>query len=84
MEMRKALGEEMEKLMRADERVCLFNADLANVVGLGKFRELFPDRAYDVGIARMMAMSSNGMWVPPLVAAVTPGSVPMIFTFCLA
>ena len=74
MEMRKALGEEMEKLMRADERVCLFNADLANVVGLGKFRELFPDRAYDVGIAEAnMTSVAAGM--------ASYGFVPFIVSF---
>ena len=62
IEMRKALGEEMARLMREDERVCLFNADLANVTGLGGFRELFPDRAYDVGIAE--ANMTSVVWRP--------------------
>lgn len=74
IEMRKALGEEMARLMREDKRVCLFNADLANVTGLGGFRELFPDRAYDVGIAEAnMTSVAAGM--------ATYGFIPFIVSF---
>ena len=36
------------------------------------------------GMLRMIAMSSNGMWVLPLSAVVMPGSEPTILTFCFA
>jgi hypothetical protein len=36
------------------------------------------------GITRMRVRSSKGMWVPPLKAAQTPGSVPTSFTLSLA
>ena len=36
------------------------------------------------GMDRTVPMSSKDMWVPPFNSAAMPGSVPTIFTFCLA
>lgn len=51
MEMRKVLIEELEKLMAANDKICFLDADLAAASGSKKLHTLFPDRAFDVGIA---------------------------------
>lgn len=51
MAMRDVLCEELSKLMQADDKVVVIDADLAKADGTFKLRERFPDRAFDVGIA---------------------------------
>lgn len=51
MEMRKVLIEELEKLMAVNDKICFLDADLAAASGSKKLHTLFPDRAFDVGIA---------------------------------
>lgn len=51
MAMRDVLCEELSKLMQADDKVVVIDADLAKADGTFKLREHFPDRAFDVGIA---------------------------------
>lgn len=51
MEMRKALVEELEKLMRENEKICFLDADLSAAGGTKKLHETFPDRAINIGIA---------------------------------
>jgi len=49
-EMRAALGDALNKLMDADERIVLVNADLAGALGTKAVAKAHPDRCYDVGI----------------------------------
>ena len=74
MEMRKVFAAELEKIMAENEKVCFLDADLAKAGGTMKLRELFPDRAFDVGIAEAnMASVAGGMSAY--------GMIPFISTF---
>ena len=74
MEMRQVFVEELERLMKADERVCVIDADLARASGTLKLREIFPERALDVGVAEAnMASVAAGM--------ASYGYIPFITTF---
>lgn len=52
MEMRKAFCNYMLSAMAQDKRLCVLDADLGNADGTLPLRKEFPDRAFDVGIAR--------------------------------
>lgn len=51
MEMRKAYAAELEKLMRADEKIVTVDADVGKALGTENFKNLFGARCIDVGIA---------------------------------
>ncbi len=50
-------GETMIELARKDERVIAITAAMPDGTGLNKFREEFPDRLFDVGIAEQHAVT---------------------------
>lgn len=78
MEMRKAFCNYMLSAMAEDERLCVLDADLGNADGTLPLRKVFPDRAFDVGIAEQnMASIAAGLS--------SYGFVPFITTFaCFA
>ena len=51
MEVRKVFEATLEKMMRENENIVMLDADLAKAGGTFGLREIFPDRAFDVGIA---------------------------------
>ena len=51
MEVRKVFAATLEKMMRENENIVMLDADLAKAGGTFGLREIFPDRAFDVGIA---------------------------------
>ena len=62
MEMRKVFAAELEQLMHKNKKICLIDADLAKASGTMKLREVFPNRAFDVGIAEQnMASVAAGL-----------------------
>lgn len=78
MEMRKAFSSYLQTAMAEDERLCVIDADLANADGTLGLRKLYPERAFDVGIAEQnMASIAAGMS--------SYGFIPFITTFaCFA
>ena len=60
-------GEELCRLAEQDERICAITAAMSDGTGLEPFREKFPDRFFDVGIAEEHAvtfaagLAANGM-----------------------
>jgi len=62
MELREVFASELEKLMAADPRVCVVDADLAKASGTLYLRDRFPDRAFDAGAAEAnMASIAAGL-----------------------
>ncbi len=62
MEMRKAFCNYMLSAMAEDERLCVLDADLGNADGTLPLRKVFPERAFDVGIAEQnMASIAAGL-----------------------
>ena len=55
-----SFGECMMELAAEDSRVCAITAAMPGGTGLLKFREKFPDRTFDVGIAEEHAVSMAG------------------------
>ena len=53
-------GDEMISLAEADPRVCAITAAMPGGTGLLRFRERFPERLFDVGIAEEHAVSMAG------------------------
>ncbi|MBC8377574.1 MAG: 1-deoxy-D-xylulose-5-phosphate synthase [Planctomycetes bacterium] len=51
-----AFGDAITELGEADKRVVAITAAMPDGTGLGRFREKFPDRYYDVGIAESVAI----------------------------
>ncbi len=61
-EMRTLMAETLVDLMAKDERIAVIDADLAKASGTIKIRDIYPDRAFDVGIAEAnMASVAAGM-----------------------
>ena len=60
-------GEELCRLAEQDDRICAITAAMSDGTGLEPFREKFPDRFFDVGIAEEHAvtfaagLAANGM-----------------------
>lgn len=60
-------GSTLVSLAQSDNRICAVTAAMQDAVGLKSFKELFPDRCYDVGIAEEHAvtfaagLAANGM-----------------------
>ena len=55
-----SFGETMVELARTDKRVCAITAAMPGGTGLLKFRDAFPKRLFDVGIAEEHAVSMAG------------------------
>jgi len=53
-----AFGDALVELAKADERVVAITAAMPDGTGLVKFRRMFPDRCYDVGIAESVAVDT--------------------------
>ena len=53
-------GKTMEELASEDSRVCAITAAMPGGTGLLGFREKFPERLFDVGIAEEHAVSMAG------------------------
>jgi 1-deoxy-D-xylulose-5-phosphate synthase len=51
-----AFGESLTALAQQDERIVAITSAMCDGTGLGEFREKFPDRFYDVGIAESAAV----------------------------
>lgn len=51
MDLRQVLANELAKLMREDDRICVLDADLAKPNGTFPLYKEFPNRCFDVGIA---------------------------------
>ncbi len=51
IEMRAVFASELKKLMEADDKVMVLDADLAKASGTIGLRDIFPERAIDIGIA---------------------------------
>lgn len=60
MALRDVLCEELAKLMQNDEKVVVIDADLAKADGTYNLRKMFPERAFDVGIAEANMTSIAG------------------------
>ena len=62
MEMRAVYAEELAKLMTADRRVCVLDADLAKASGTRALYERFPRQMFDCGVAEQnMASIAAGL-----------------------
>ena len=55
-----AFGSTMLELAQADPRICAITAAMPGGTGLLKFKETYPDRLFDVGIAEEHAVSMAG------------------------
>ena len=55
-----SFGDTMIELAKADKRVCAITAAMPGGTGLLKYRDLFPKRLFDVGIAEEHAVSMAG------------------------
>jgi transketolase len=76
VEMKAIFAAELEKLMAADERVVVLDADLARANGTLGLRRKFPDRAIDVGLQEQnMASVAAGL--------ASYGFIPFITSFCV-
>ncbi len=53
-------GQTVTALGKLDNRVCGISAAMTTATGLGRFREAFPKRTFDVGIAEEHAVSMAG------------------------
>lgn len=62
-----AMGQELTLLAKDDMRICAITAAMCDGTGLNRFRETFPERFFDVGIAEEHALTfaaglaANGM-----------------------
>jgi transketolase len=73
-EMRVVLMETLREAMKNDERIAVIDADLARANGTLPLHEIYPDRAFDVGIAEQnMASIAAGM--------ASCSMIPFILTF---
>lgn len=76
MEMRQVFGEQLEKLMRQNEKIVVLDADLGKSNGTFPLRKVFPDRALDVGIAEAnmtgMAAGMTSFGMIPFVCTFAP------------
>ena len=74
-EMRAVLAEGLTAMMQANENIVVIDADLARANGTLALHNIFPDRAFDVGIAEQnMASVAAGM--------ASYGFIPFIGSFC--
>lgn len=73
-EMRLAYSDALIERGRADERICVVEADLMGSSSTGRFQKLFPERTIDVGVAE-----ANMIGVAAGLAAM--GKIPFTHTF---
>jgi transketolase len=72
MQMREVFFELLNEAMKNDKRICVLDADLAKANGTIQLREIYPDRAIDVGIAEQnMASVAAGMSAYGLIPFIT-------------
>lgn len=78
MEMRQVLFETMKYIMKNNENVVFMDADLAEANGTMGLREIYPDRAFDVGISEAnmasMAAGMSAYGMNPYICTFTPFS----------
>ena len=74
MEFRQVLANQLSKLMKLDETICILDADLAKPNGTAPLYKEFPTRCFDVGIAE-----ANMVGVAAGLAA--SGMKPNVFSF---
>ena len=76
MMMREVFGNTLAEIMEHDDRICVLDADLANCNGTKKLQQLFPERAFEVGIAEQnMASVAAGLssyGFIPFISSFTP------------
>ena len=76
MMMREVFGNTLAEIMEQDDRICVLDADLANCNGTKKLQQLFPERAFEVGIAEQnMASVAAGLssyGFIPFISSFTP------------
>lgn len=76
MMMREVFGNTLAEMMEQDDRICVIDADLANCNGTKKLQQLFPERAFEVGIAEQnMASVAAGLssyGFVPFITSFTP------------
>src|SRR3974390_2731938 len=76
VEMKVIFAAELEKLMAADERIMVLDADLARANGTLGLRQKFPDRALDIGLQEQnMASAAAGL--------ASYGFIPFITSFAV-
>lgn len=51
------MGNKLADMAKSDERICAITAAMCDGTGLGKFKESFPERFFDVGIAEEHAVT---------------------------
>ena len=73
---RESYGKELIELAKEDDRIVVLDADLASATKTGLFKEVFPDRHIDCGIAE-----SNMMGVAAGLA--TTGKIPFVSSFAM-
>lgn len=73
---RVAYGETLVELGQVNDKIVVFDADLANATMTSKFKEKFPDRFYDLGIAENNLMATAA-------AFAREGLVPFASTFAI-
>lgn len=76
MEMRQVLFDTMKELMRKHENIVFMDADLAEANGTMALRNLYKDRAFDVGISEAnmasMAAGMSAYGMNPYICTFTP------------
>ena len=76
VEMREIYCQEMIKLAKDDDRIVTVEADLCRAAGMMKFKEIFPDRVFDAGVAEAnmtgMAAGLAAMGKRPFIHTFTP------------
>ena len=73
---RAAYGETLVELGQVNDKIVVFDADLANATMTIKFKEQFPDRFYDLGIAENNLMGTAA-------AFAREGLIPFASTFAI-
>lgn len=74
-DMRQVYTDTLIELAKEDERICVLEADLMNATGTKRFKELFPDRFFDVGVAEAnMVGIASGLS--------SEGKIPFAASFC--
>lgn len=74
--MRDAFGDALAELGAKDERIVVLTADLTDAIKVGKFKEQFPDRFYQMGIKESdMIGTAAGMAID--------GQIPFTSTFAI-
>ncbi len=74
-DMRQVYVDTLIELAEEDKRICVLEADLMNATGTKRFKELFPERFFDVGVAEAnMVGIASGLS--------SEGKIPFAASFC--